>query len=347
MTDTPAPTFPPTFPLPQGGRSKGTLNDPFLPEAKRADDTDAILDQEYDPHWLRKAIAQVINTITPKMKLKVNGSNFSDWEDNMAMLLDDFLDNPEYLTTTTGCSTYSKKLRHSILTHSVSDTIHKRIIRIRPGSAVYEYLKSHYHILARASQDFKNRHGSFREDHLLGILLQHATRSRPSISDLEAIISAYNQPPNLGQVIAVIESSTQQVTPQQKMVMPGKPDPLTFQKVHVTGDDNPIEIGVDEFSGNLINPEALRMMVRGTCHICKQQGHFARNFQKGAKKARERDQNTTFQAYYPLLAPSSMQPRATDTAPAHQAPLMHSDLYRLRYKPPGVQAQFIEIGPVY
>ncbi|MBW0503568.1 hypothetical protein O181_043283 [Austropuccinia psidii MF-1] len=82
MTDTPTPTFPPFFPLLRRGRSRGTLNDPFLDKMKKTDDTDAILDQEYDPHCLRMAIAQAINTITPKMKLKVDGSNFSDWEDN-------------------------------------------------------------------------------------------------------------------------------------------------------------------------------------------------------------------------------------------------------------------------
>ncbi|MBW0473449.1 hypothetical protein O181_013164 [Austropuccinia psidii MF-1] len=109
MTDTPTPTLPPTFPLLRHGRSKGTLNDPFVTETKRTDNPEAIIDQEYDPHHLQTAITQAINTITPKMKLKFDGSNFSNWEDHMAMLFDDFLDNPEYLMATTGCTTYGEK----------------------------------------------------------------------------------------------------------------------------------------------------------------------------------------------------------------------------------------------
>ncbi|MBW0462703.1 hypothetical protein O181_002418 [Austropuccinia psidii MF-1] len=144
MTDTPTPTFPPVFPLLKCGRLKGTLGDPFFIKT--------ILDQEYDPHHLRMAIAQAINAITPEMKLKVDSSNFSDWEDDMAMLFNNFLDNPEYLTTTTGRTTYGEKLCCSILTHSISDTICKSIICIRPCSTIYEHLKSQYHILTRASQ---------------------------------------------------------------------------------------------------------------------------------------------------------------------------------------------------
>ncbi|MBW0503569.1 hypothetical protein O181_043284 [Austropuccinia psidii MF-1] len=156
------------------------------------------------------------------------------------------------------------------------------------------------------------------------------------MSNLEAIVSTYSQPPNLGQVIAAIESSTQQVTSQKKMVTPSKLSLLTFQKVHVIGDDR--------FLGSAINPEALRTMVHGTCHLCKQQGHFARNFPKSAKKAQEQDQNTMFQAYYPILAPSSMQLRATNMVPVHQPPSMRPDLYQPQYKPPAVQAWFIEMG---
>ncbi|MBW0466305.1 hypothetical protein O181_006020 [Austropuccinia psidii MF-1] len=141
MTDTHTPTFLLTIPFLRRGRSKGILNDPFIAKTRKADDTNAILDQEYDPHHLRMAITQAINTITPEMKLKVDSSNFSDWEDDMAMLLDNFLDNPEYLMTTTECTTYGEKLCHSILTHSVSDTIHKSIIHIFPCSAIYEHLK--------------------------------------------------------------------------------------------------------------------------------------------------------------------------------------------------------------
>ncbi|MBW0468076.1 hypothetical protein O181_007791 [Austropuccinia psidii MF-1] len=108
MTDTPTPTFLLTIPLLQHGRSKGILNDPFISETRKANDTNKMLDKGYDPHCLQMAIAQAINTITPETKLKVDGSNFSNWEDGMAMLLNDFFDNPEYLKTTTGRTTYGK-----------------------------------------------------------------------------------------------------------------------------------------------------------------------------------------------------------------------------------------------
>ncbi|MBW0485849.1 hypothetical protein O181_025564 [Austropuccinia psidii MF-1] len=187
------------------------------------------------------------------MKLKVNGFNFSDWEDNMVMLFDDFLDNTKYLTTATGRTTYGEKLCCSILTHSVSDTIllswtnllDLQMEEEESATALVDWLWSKV-------RDFKNRNGSFREDHLLGILLQHTTRSQPSISNLVmsklmAIVSTYSQPPNLG------------------------------QKLHVTGDNDSVEMGYDEFLGSSIDLEALRTMVCGTCHLCKQQGHFARN----------------------------------------------------------------------
>ncbi|MBW0539538.1 hypothetical protein O181_079253 [Austropuccinia psidii MF-1] len=236
---------------------------------KKTDDTDAILDQEYDPHCLRMAIAQAIDTITPKMKLKVNGSNFSDWEDNMTILFDNFLENTEYLTTTTGRTTYGEKLCHSILTHSVSDTICKSIICICPCSAIYEYLKSHYHILTCGLQVLS-------WTNLLDLQMEEEESAMALVnwlwSKLEAIVSTYSQPPSLGQVIAAIESSTQQVTLQKKMVTPNKLSLLTFQKVHVTGDDNSVEMGDDNFLGSTIDPEALRTMVHGTCHLCKQQG---------------------------------------------------------------------------
>ncbi|MBW0523703.1 hypothetical protein O181_063418 [Austropuccinia psidii MF-1] len=82
--------------------------DPFIAEKKRPEDSDEILSIEYDPHQLRTAISQAIGAITPAMKLKVDGSNFAEWEDNMAMLMDNFLDNPEYLTTKEGRTTYDE-----------------------------------------------------------------------------------------------------------------------------------------------------------------------------------------------------------------------------------------------
>ncbi|MBW0462701.1 hypothetical protein O181_002416 [Austropuccinia psidii MF-1] len=127
-------------------------------------------------------------------------------------------------------------------------------------------------------RDFKNRHVSFWEDHLLGILLQHATHSWLAISNLvmnklEAIVSTYSQPPNPGQVIAAIESSTQQVMSKKEMTTPKKTSLPTFQKLNVAGGNGTEEMGNDEFLKGSFNPEDLCAMVWGTCH-------FARNCPK-------------------------------------------------------------------
>ncbi|MBW0541387.1 hypothetical protein O181_081102 [Austropuccinia psidii MF-1] len=278
MTDTPTPTFPPVFPLLKCGRSKGTLGDPFLAETKITEDTEAILDHKYEPHCLRTAITQEINAITPKMKLKVDSSNFSYWEDDMAMLFDNFLDNLEYLTTTTGCTTYGEKLCHSILTHS--------------------YFPGQTYLICRWKMGRARRH-----------LSTGCGASNLVANKLEAIVSTYSQPPNLGKVISAIESSTQQVTSQKEMTTPNKTSLPTSQKLNIAGDDDAEEMGNDEFLKGSFDPEALRAMVWGTCHLCKQQDHFTRSCPKNRKTTQERVQNTNmFQAYYPILTPSSMQP---------------------------------------
>ncbi|MBW0466308.1 hypothetical protein O181_006023 [Austropuccinia psidii MF-1] len=120
------------------------------------------------------------------------------------------------------------------------------------------------------------------------------TRSQPSISELvmgklEAIISAYGHSPNLGQVIAAIKSSTPQVTSQKTLVTPNKSSLLMFQQLCVAGEDSAVEMGDDEFLEGSIDPEALHAIVRCTCHLCKQQGHFARNCPKNTKKTQEQD----------------------------------------------------------
>ncbi|MBW0579286.1 hypothetical protein O181_119001 [Austropuccinia psidii MF-1] len=153
MTDTLTPTNPTFVPtLLRCGRSRAALNNPFIAQTKNADGKEAIVDKEYNPHQLCTIISQAINAITPEMKLKVDSSNFSNLEDNIEMLFDDFLDNPEYLLTSIGQMTYDEKLCQSILNHSVSDTICKSIICICPCSAIDNHLKAQYHIFTCASQ---------------------------------------------------------------------------------------------------------------------------------------------------------------------------------------------------
>ncbi|MBW0468077.1 hypothetical protein O181_007792 [Austropuccinia psidii MF-1] len=104
---------------------------------------------------------------------------------------------------------------------------------------------------------------------------------------LEGIISTYGQSPNLRQVIASIKSSTQEATSQKMLVTPTNSRLLMFQQLHVAGKNSTVEMGDDEFLEGLIDLEALHAMVRGTCHLCKQQGHFARNYPKNTKKTQE------------------------------------------------------------
>ncbi|MBW0479562.1 hypothetical protein O181_019277 [Austropuccinia psidii MF-1] len=165
------------------------------------------------------------------MKLKEYGSNFVTWEENMAMLLEDFLDGANYLSTADGKNAFDEKICQSLLIHLVSDTICKKIIKLQPFSAIYSYLKNHYHILIQASQvltwqellltqmkdgesttalvdrvftrlrSYKNTNSNMNKDHILGLLLQQATTSQPTINallqnKLEAIITTYGQTPN-------------------------------------------------------------------------------------------------------------------------------------------------------
>ncbi|MBW0475938.1 hypothetical protein O181_015653 [Austropuccinia psidii MF-1] len=376
MTDTPTPSNPPFAAPLRKGRSKVAMVDPFFPETKKSGDDDEILHIDYDPHRLRTAVSQAIGAITPTMKLKVDGSNFAEWEDDMAMLMDDFLDNPEYLTTKEGRTTYDEKLCRSILTHSVSNTIRKSIIRIRPCSAIYEYLKGHYHILTRASQvnlwrdllsiqmepsesatalidramskarNFKNLGGSFNEDHLMGLIIQQATRSRPTINNalmgrLEVLLSTYKKTPSLGQVIGALEACTRQDEANTIQPTP-TPTPPTMDFHHMNiqrelgGSD-----GDQTFMEDAVDPAAFRAIIKGTCHLCKQPGHFAKNCPRDAKPNHAmRGTNNQFQAYYPILAPSNMTPNTISTFPPNTV----ADRYRPRYQQPTVKARFVEMG---
>ncbi|MBW0553930.1 hypothetical protein O181_093645, partial [Austropuccinia psidii MF-1] len=179
----------------------------------------------------------------------------------------------------------------------VSDTIRKSIIRIRPCSAIYEYLKGHYHILTRASQvnlwrdllsiwmepsesatalidramskarNFKNLGGSFNKDHLMGLIIQQATQSRLTINNalmgrLEVLLSTYEKTPSLGQVIGALEACTWQDEANNIQPTPTMDFHHMNMQWELGGSD-----GDETFMEDAVDPAAFRAIIKGTCHL--------------------------------------------------------------------------------
>ncbi|MBW0545625.1 hypothetical protein O181_085340 [Austropuccinia psidii MF-1] len=238
--NTPAQKHTISIPPLQRGRSAARLPNPFCNHKQMTNPTE----RHDDQYCLQTMKAQSNAAIKEDMKLKEDGLNFVTWEDNMAMLLDD------YLSTTDGTNVFNEKICQSLLIHLVSDTICKKIIKLQPRSAIYSYLKNHYHILTRASQvltwqellstqmkdgesttalvdriltrvrGYKNTNSKLNEDHILSLLLQQATTSQPAINTLlqhklEVIVTTYRQTPNFRQIVLALEACTRQVTAQQ------------------------------------------------------------------------------------------------------------------------------------
>ncbi|MBW0477744.1 hypothetical protein O181_017459, partial [Austropuccinia psidii MF-1] len=369
--NTPAQKYTISIPPLRRGRSAARLPDPFCDHKQMTNPTE----RHDDLYRLRTMIAQANAAIKEDMKLKEDGSNFVTWEDSMAMVLDDFVDDADYLSTQDGTNAFNEKICRSLLIHSVSETIRKKIIKLRPCSAIYSYLKNHYHILTRASQvltwqellstqmkdgesttalvdriltwvrGYENTNGKLNEDHILGLLLQQATTSQPAINTLlqnklEAIVMTYGQTPNFGQIVSALEACTRQVTAQQA-VEATKTTMINLQQLTMDDTTSLADIGQEkDFTPDHFDPEILRTVVRGTCHLCKQPGHFARNCPCRQRRPTNSDNSQQFQAYYPVLAPTTMKPTALDTLPNKVPP----DLYRPRYKPPPVKARFFEMG---
>ncbi|MBW0503499.1 hypothetical protein O181_043214 [Austropuccinia psidii MF-1] len=364
--NTPAQKHTISIPPLQHGRSAARLPNPFCNHKQMTNPTE----RHNDQYCLWTMIAQANTAIKEDMKLKEDGSNFVTWEDNMAMLLDDFIDDADYLSTTDGTNIFDEKICRSLLIHLVSNTICEKIIKLRPCSTIYSYLKNHYHILTQASQvltwqellstqmkdgestmalvdriltrvrGYKNTNGKLNEDHILGLLLQQATTSQPAINTLlknklEPIVTTYGQTPNFGQIVSALEACTRQVTAQQA-VEATKTNTINLQQLTMDDTTSLADIGQEkDFTPDDLDPEILRTVVRGTCHLCKQPGHFVRNCPHGKRWLTNSDSSQQFQAYYPILAPTVL-----DTLPNKAPP----DLYRPRYKPPPVKARFFEMG---
>ncbi|MBW0531773.1 hypothetical protein O181_071488 [Austropuccinia psidii MF-1] len=90
--NTPAQKHTISIPPLQRGRSAARQPNPFSNHKQMTNPTE----RHDDQYCLQTMIAQANTAIKEDMKLKEDGSNFVTWEDNMAMLLDDFIDDADY-----------------------------------------------------------------------------------------------------------------------------------------------------------------------------------------------------------------------------------------------------------
>ncbi|MBW0536585.1 hypothetical protein O181_076300 [Austropuccinia psidii MF-1] len=183
-------------------------------------------------------------------------------------------------------------------------------------------------ILTRV-RGYENTNGKLNEDHILGLLLQHATTSQPAINTLlqnklNAIIMTYGQTPNFGKIVSALEACTRQVTEQQA-VEATKTNAINLQQLTMVNTTALTDTGQEkDFTPDDFDPKILCTVVQGTCHLCKQPGNFARNCPCGQKRSTNSNNSQQFQAYYLIMAPTTMKPTVVDTLPNKAPP----DLYQ-------------------
>ncbi|MBW0488257.1 hypothetical protein O181_027972 [Austropuccinia psidii MF-1] len=343
--NTPAQKHTISIPPLQCGRSAARLPNPFCDHKQMTNPTE----RRNDQYCLWTMIVQANAAIKEDMKLKEDGSSFVTWEDNMAMLLDDFIDDANYLSTTDGMNVFNEKICRSLLIHSVLDTIPSQVLtwqellstQMKDGESTMALVDR---ILTRV-RGYKNTNGKLNEDHILGLLLQHATTSQPVINTLlqnklKVIVTTYGQTPNFGQIVSALEACTRQVTAQQA-VEAMKTNTINLQQLTMDDTTSLTDIGQEkDFTPDDFDPEILCTVGRGTCHLCKQPSHFARNCPRGQRRSTNSNNSQQFQAYYLILAPMTMKPMVLDTL-RNKAP---PDLYQPQYKPPPVKARFFQMG---
>ncbi|MBW0472548.1 hypothetical protein O181_012263 [Austropuccinia psidii MF-1] len=125
-------------------------------------------------------------------------------------------------------------------------------------------------------RNFRNLEGSFHKDHLMGLIIQKATQSRPAINTalmgrLEVSLATYNKTPNLDQVIEALEACTckdeTNTTPEMTTTAPQGMD---FHHLNLQGGHEMSEIGTDgSFAEDNVDPAALHAIIKGTCHLYK------------------------------------------------------------------------------
>ncbi|MBW0509457.1 hypothetical protein O181_049172 [Austropuccinia psidii MF-1] len=166
----------------------------------------------------------------------------------------------------------------------------------------------------------------------MSLIIQQATQSRPTINNalmgrLEVLLFTYKKTPSLGQVIGALEAYTRQDEANTTQPTP-TPTPPTMDFHHMNMQRELGGSDVDKtFMEDAVDPAAFRAIIKGTCHLCKQPGHFAKNCPRDTKPNHPmRGTNNQFQAYYPILAPSNMTPAAISTFPPNTV----ADQYRPR-----------------
>ncbi|MBW0481398.1 hypothetical protein O181_021113 [Austropuccinia psidii MF-1] len=249
----------------------------------------------------------------------------------------------------------TERICRAILLSSLPDCIQDRVITLRPCSAIYGWLKSHYFIVTRSTQcasfdklfsieinnneppsslvmrlnealtEFKNRGGVFNDGYILGQLLQRAIIKRPTI---------YRS------VMDKLDGDASDPKQSNISLDPSSASP------HPT---------------DVASHTALRTSMSITCHLCQRRGHMAKECPNTKDGNRLRPQNTTpsmkpiitpaqYQAHYPIITPPTQIPfhASQQTFSNTFKQQRFADLYRPQYPlqtPPALKAKFAEIGP--
>ncbi|MBW0527669.1 hypothetical protein O181_067384 [Austropuccinia psidii MF-1] len=321
---------------------------------------------------IRTTMLQATALIRNEHILKLDGSNFKSWENRISIILDDFIDDPDFLHREGPTLSSDEKICRGILIYSLPEAIH-----LRPCKAIYDHLRRLYHVITQAGQlsglegllnsrmqpdeapslyavrlrssanKFTQWGGNFSKDLLLGLLLQRGIQdqemARTVMSQLENEIGNKNRNPSFATCHQILESAYQQ---HHCNTTPAKQDePTVFNQASIIkqpAQDNTYDV-------DSIDLATLKAAIRGTCHHCKKAGHFARDCR--SKRASNIsippfNSNSQFRAYYPIITPPTW-PAGRSLAQPGPAQTKPADYYRPQYpnKPATpVNVRFAELG---
>ncbi|MBW0529803.1 hypothetical protein O181_069518 [Austropuccinia psidii MF-1] len=281
---------------------------------------------------IQMTISQATALIKNEHILKLDGSNFNSWENKISIILDDFIDDPDFLHCEGPTLSSNEKICRGVLIYSLPEAIQSEVIHLRPYKAIYDHLRRLYHVITCAGQlssleellhaqmqpdeapssyairlwssasNFTQRGGNFSKDLLLGLLLQQGIQNqemvRTVMSRLENEIANKGRNPSLATCHQILELAYQQ---HQRNTTPTKQDePVIFNQASVISSPSPNK-GYDT---NVIDPATLRVVIQGTCHNCKKVGHFARDCwakRIGNLLSPPMNNSSQFRAYHPII----------------------------------------------